>query len=672
MASSLSLASPSRAGFVAVGLLGVVYLATTALDVTWWDAGEFIAAAHTLGIPHPPGTPLYILLANVWARTLGFIDTAFAVNLLSAACTAAAGGIAATLMARGVRSSAAGLAAALCAGTMATVWLSATEAEVYGPSLCLGMLMLWSGDRAGRLGDRRAVVLTAYLFALAAPLHVTALVAAPAAVVLASTGSDDRPRWWTTAALSAAFVFAAGMGTGRWWLALSAFAALVSVIVARRITRGRQWPGDAPISLVFVLLVGISALAFLIVRAAHDPAINQGNPSEIGTMLGVIARTQYDVAGLWPRQAPIWLQFVNLLEYVDWQVALGLAPGVTPSVPRTMVSVIYIVLGAIGGAAHYHVDRRSWRGFAVLGLCGSLGVLAYLNLKAGPSIGYGILPDDAPHEPRERDYFFAFAFWTWGLWAGVGAVTLLRARMPSRRQFAMVAGVALAALPIILNWTAVTRRAEPDASIPADFARELLEAAPRDAILLVAGDNDTYPLWYLQQVRAIRRDVTVVTYPLVAAGWYRQELSRRWGLGSATADSDWRGLAVELRSIAASARQAGRPVVAAVTVERTVREYLGGDWKLIGLVYAEAGAPSGMGPVREPPASFGAVLPAMDSGAVARAEERLAPLLRDSIRESIDPTTRMMRRALECPAIVRRAASDTSAASLLESACNSR
>src|SRR5687768_11974313 len=99
MASSLSLASPSRAGFVAAGLLGLIYLATTALDVTWWDAGEFIAAAHTLGIPHPPGTPLYILLANVWARMLGFIDTAFAINLLSAACTAAAGGIAATLVA---------------------------------------------------------------------------------------------------------------------------------------------------------------------------------------------------------------------------------------------------------------------------------------------------------------------------------------------------------------------------------------------------------------------------------------------------------------------------------------------------------------------------------------------------------------------------------------------
>ena len=663
------------------GLLALLYAVTAAPDVTWWDAGEFIAAAHTLGIPHPPGTPFYVMIAHVWADAFGWLGTAQSVNLLSAACTAAAGGLMASAIARATGSIAAGVGAALCAGSMSTVWLSATEAEVYGPSLLLAMLMLWSGDRAGQSGDPRFVALTAYLLALAAPLHVTALVAAPSAILLAMTASPairDQGgaaaasdanaaatakvswRWRTGIVLALALGVAGGIGTGRWGVGLLAMAGLVVLPLIPRVRPRRAWLVPT------VMVVALSAFVFLIVRAAHDPAINQGNPSTLDAMMSVVAREQYSVAGLIPRQAPFWIQLVNFFEYADWQVALGLGPTVTPTIPRLLASIAFIALGTIGSLAHRRAESRSWRALAVLGLCGSLGVIVYLNLKAGPSIGYGILPDDAPHEPRERDYFFVLAFWTWGLWAGVGAVEIAQRWLQGRPRLALATGMGVAALPAALNFAAIDRRADPEASLPLQVASELLAASPQRAVLLVAGDNDTYPLWYAQQVLGVRPDVVVVTQPLLSARWYREELHRRWAIGEAPV-GQWRGLRTELASLSRAARAQGRPVAAAVTVERTAREHLGRSWRLTGVLYVEDDDTRSSG--GSLPSSSE---PAIDMAAVADAATRLAPMLRQPLRDAIDPTARLMREVLECPLLARRAPVDTASARLLDSTCNYR
>jgi hypothetical protein len=149
----------------------------------------------------------------------------------------------------------------------------------------------------------------------------------------------------------------------------------------------------------------------------------------------------------------VWLQLVNFFEYADWQVALSLAPRAAPALARTAVTVLFIALGVAGCAAHRRMDRRSWLAFVVLLLGASLGLVAYLNFYPGYSLGYGILLADMRHEVRERDYFFVLAFWTWGAWAGIGAVSLAR-RLGAR---AAIAGVAVAALPLALNWNAMDR-----------------------------------------------------------------------------------------------------------------------------------------------------------------------------------------------------------------------
>ncbi|HUF27099.1 MAG TPA: DUF2723 domain-containing protein [Gemmatimonadaceae bacterium] len=640
---------PRTAGLAAAAALLAAYAATLAPSVTFWDAGEFIAAAEGLGIPHPPGTPLWVIVARAWSALLPF-GTALATNLLSAACTAAAAGIAAALVARWLGRAAYGIAAGLSAGAMSAVWASATETEVYAMSLLLSLAMVAIGDRAGRRGDSsvRWTLLLGFAFALAPAVHLSALVAAPAAVVLAARSDDGLVHLDRAAALLAAFVLAAAVGTGRLLLAGAAAAALIGLAVAR--------PGlrrTAP-AMLGVAFLAFTALGVLLVRAGHDPVLNQGDPSTFATLLDVIARRQYEVAPLWPRQAPLWLQLGNLIEYTDWQVALGLAPGVVPSPARTPFTILFLALGGLGCIRHREIHRRGWLATSALLACASVGVVVYLNLKAGPSFGYGILPDEAPREPREREYFFALAFFTWGLWAGVGAVATSLRWLRGRAW----PGVALSALPIALNWPAMDRRSEPEASLPRVLASELLAAVPSDGVLFVWGDNDTYPLWYLQQVERVREDVTVVTVPLLGAGWYRNELRRRHGLVTAEETGRWRGETREVASVAELAHARGRPVTMAVTIPGAYRRSLSGVWVLRGMVHSWD--PSGTEPW-------------LDAATADEAARRVAPLLAaPRPRDVIDPTPWTMREFLRCPGLVVALAGGDDVESSLDMLCNRR
>ncbi|MGI8619818.1 MAG: protein O-mannosyl-transferase family [Gemmatimonadaceae bacterium] len=512
-------------GWLAFAVLLAVYSATLAPSVTWWDSGELIAAVHSLGIPHPPGTALYVIVAKVWATLTWPLDYAVRVNLLSAVATAAAAALLGSMLARWTRDHVAGFAAAVCAGAASTVWRNATEAEVYALALLGSALILWTADRAGSGGSSapwRWILLCGYVSGLSYSLHLAALVAVPAAVVLIAPA---RPR-----------------------------------ISMPRVAQ-----------LGFVAALGASAVLFLIVRAQHDPWVNQGNPATWSAFVDVLARKQYSDPGFWTRQAPLYLQIGNWFEYADWQFALGLHPSPPPSLARTSVTVTFVALALYGSILHRSLDRRSWRALAVLFASASLGVVLYLNLKAGPSFGEGLLPDHAPREARERDYFFATSFLVWGLWAGLGAVRTMaalarRTRRAPPRAMVRLAGIALAVSPVALNWSAMNRRAGVNPTAAGDSAEALLESLPRNGILLAAGDNDTYPLWYAQRVRKRRADATVVTVPLLATAWYRSELARRHSLMDPATALVWRGLAASQGEVCASARAQRRPITLAPSV----------------------------------------------------------------------------------------------------------
>ena len=502
-------------------------MVTLAPSVTLWDSGEFLAAIHALGIPHPPGTPLYILLGKVWSMAMAPVfGFARSINLLSALSTALACGILSSLFARWTNDGFAGTAAGLTAGLMSTVWLNATETEVYALALLFGAIIIWASDRAGANSDARWALLGAYLAGLAWSLHLSALLVVPSAILLVFSTRDG----------------------------------YFAVPVGRRYADGRRESHSLTRlfrSSVLVAIVGMTCIAYLFIRAQHDPPINQGNPSTLSSLLDVLLRRQYDVASVWPRQAPFYLQLANVFEYADWQFALGLAPDAPPSWWRTPITVLYALVGLYGMFAHRAADPRSWRAIITLLLVAFFGVVVYLNLKAGPSFGQGYLPANALHEARERDYFFFFAFLCWGLWAGFGAIRL------SRRLTAPVNLVALVMpfAPALLNWTAVDRRTDMVEERARADASDLLGKVPPSGVLLSLGDNDTYPLWYLQLGEGLRNDVTVVPVPLLAARWYREELARRVKLLDTATVRNWVGRDSTIAVLTKRSYDQNRPVV---------------------------------------------------------------------------------------------------------------
>jgi hypothetical protein len=614
-----------------------VYAATLAPGITFWDSGELIAAVDSLGIPHPPGVPLYVLMARALGDLLPMFSRAVTVNLLSALCSAGAVAAIAALVARWMGSGWMGLAAGLAAGAGSTLWRNAIEAEVYAPATLVAVLVLYAADRAARADGRpraRWLVLASYLMALAVPLHLGVLVVAPAAALRVALGDGPGgPRWRDGLVLAGIAVLATGVGRGSEWT-LAAGGAMLAGAAAMGSLR-------SSVVVLACLAAGVlaaSAVGYVPVRAAFDPAVNTGFATTWDGLQALLARTQYDVPGLWPRQAPLWLQLANWFEYADWQWALGLGREVQPTVGRTFITLLAVAAGVIGARAHWRHDRRTAMTLGVLFACATVGLVLYMNFKAGASFGYGILPDDAPHEARDRDYFFVLGFLVWGVWIGVGLVSSIARSRPALAP----AAAALAALPVALNWPALARPDPVHAALPRSVAEALLWSAPANAVLVTGGDNDSFPLWYEQVVHGARPDVRVVVAPLLGATWYRAELARRDSLLPPGAVSRWRGERETLAAIDSAAREADRPLALALTAsehrwliparERAIRGVLlvraprtGGAW------LAEAAA-------------------VLDTAAVGAYEARFASVLAAPEPEpSLDPTIRIMQAMLACP-----------------------
>jgi hypothetical protein len=287
-------------------------------------------------------------------------------------------------------------------------------------------------------------------------------------------------------------------------------------------------------------IVGLSIHLFLPIRAGLGPVINEAAPTcpDIASSLEAIVsygqagcaalaealnRTQYDKPPLLPRQAELTSQLTNYLQYFDWQWARSL-DGTSTVFARLRMpfTMLFTGLGVWGAIEHARRDRASFAFVMTLFATVSLGLVWYLNFRYGYSL-QAPLQDRNLHEVREREYFFIVSFSMWGLWAGMGIVTLWREAASEMKTTLAKASpiLGLALLPLILNWSWATRANDYSAR---DWAYNLLMSVEPYSVLFTNGDNDTFPLWYLQEVEGIRRDVTVIVTSYLNTDWYALQL----------------------------------------------------------------------------------------------------------------------------------------------------
>lgn len=525
---------------------------TLAPTVTLWDAGEFITAAHVLGIPHPPGTPLFVMLGNVWGKVVAFGGYAWRLNLMSAMFSAAGAGclflVAHRLLVgeeRLVRLAGAAAAALLSAFTF-TVWQNSNETEVYTIATfsiaAISWLSLRWRDMRGTARAPQLLLLIAYIAALSIGNHLLALLVGPAVSLFifytlrtapASDPGERAVEWSEWAALSALWVMLIAVGLGSTPFLVLGGVLLAAAFAACARARSLAFPALA----VVIALVGVSTYAFLYIRSGLQPLLDEANPETWHNLLAVIRREQYGARGVLdnPTLLPgpdnpgrtikiFGQQFVNYFQYWSWQFGRGL-----PFVGMVAATLVFTTLAIAG----YEGAQRRDRGVAYLlggiWLVTGVGLVIYMNFKPGFSLFWNEYPSIDQHEVRERDYFFIGSFQLLGVFAGLGLARAIRwVRQADPVPRGMIGGaLVIALLPFVLNFRAASRRHGPDVFAARDFAYNMLQSVEPYGALVASGDNDTFPVWYLQEVERVRQDVTLINTSLGNLDWYLEQLASR-------------------------------------------------------------------------------------------------------------------------------------------------
>ena len=489
-------------GLIRMGAAGVflislaVFVRTAAPTVSFWDSGEFVACAYSLGIPHPPGAPLYLLVGRLFTLLPVGDDPAYPMNLISAITSALAvlfvylitvrlillcreGGEGRTQC---VSRAIGGGVAALMLAFSDTFWYNAVETEVYGFSTMLMTLSLWLGlkwmDRADDEDRHRILFFIAYLMGLAGGVHLLCLLTVPTLLALI-------------------------------W------------IRKRRILRDpRLW---AYATLLFV--AGYSTYASLYIRSGLNPMIDENNPETWANFIKFLSREQYGaesmLLGIFNRKAPFW-DFQILTMYIKYFVAQFPVPGLrfvsdafrqatSHDVQLVRISVVPYLLGCFGMWKQWRRDRGRFWAFAALFVLSGIGLSVYLNME--------------DPQPRERDYVFVGSFGLFAVWMGIGASAVMRGAYRLRgRVPAVAAACLLLAMPGGLAASLYPTHDRAGNRFAYDYAANILKSCDPDAILFTNADNDSFPLWFQQEVMGLRKDVRVANLSLLNTPWYIKQL----------------------------------------------------------------------------------------------------------------------------------------------------
>ncbi len=583
---------------VALGVFLVtlfVYLRTLSVTVVFWDVGEFCAASRLLQVPHPPGSPLFLLVCRIASLIPYLPDIAARMHAVSAVGSAI--GIlflylvieklvsrfhsTASTVDRIIvfGSSAIG---ALSLAFSATYWDNSIEAEVYGMAMFFTSIILWLAlvwwERSDEPHNEKYFLLIAYLLGLSTGVHILALlVTIPVMMIYYFKKYEYSRKSFIKFACIAVPIFfiiypgvvqfipsmldgdvdIPGFGkfpsTGKSDILpfLPLFVTLVALYYAYDSYKKKQkMVHVACLSFLFIV-IGYTTYSQVLIRANVDNLpMKENNPNNLARLTSYLTREQYGEAPkfkgiswnnetqtyeekLFPRRysqeqmhEPTRVNYTSdgdffwryqvqhmFIRYIMWNFVGAEGDWQDAGVSWKDTWGVPLLLGLIG--CYYHF-RKEWKlAFVLLSMFTIMGIVLDLY------------QNQQDPQPRERDYFYVGAYYVISVWIGVGMVALidwLRKVMKDASGFRTAASGVLvvfaAAVPVNLariNWH------EHDRSqnyIAWDYSYNLLQSCEKDAILFTNGDNDTFPLWYLQDVEAVRRDVRIVNLSLVNTPWY--------------------------------------------------------------------------------------------------------------------------------------------------------
>jgi uncharacterized membrane protein len=440
-------------------------------SVSWWDCGEFIATGYGLQVGHPPGAPFYQLVTHCF-MLLSFGNPLWVAplsNFVSVLC----GAFTVLLLYKTIKmlgaKSLGAMVGALCYLFCDTAWFSAVESEVYSMAMLFCSLTVWLMLKWERNGNPRLLLLIGLLLGLGVCVHLMTLLVAP-------------------------FLL---------W------------IYARKLRKDSQFSIPPPLPpLLFAalfFLLGLTPYAIIPIRAATNPPINEGHPATLEEFRAYFNRDQYEKAPLYPRMwrekdsanwedwTPTTDGFIgNVCYWFTYQFGYMYCRYIMYNfIGREnmrwnliVVSVLPFLLGIWGMWRHRRRQRGDFHAVLMLFLFGGIILNLYLNHPC--------------YEPRERDYAYVLSFYAFAIWIGIGAASITHRRW---RWLLLLAPLTLA----VGNWSDHDRH---NCHSVHDIALNHLQCCDQGALLVTLGDNDTFPLWYLQYVENQRPDIDVVNINL--------------------------------------------------------------------------------------------------------------------------------------------------------------
>ena len=537
----------------------LTYWLTVAPTTSFWDCGEFIACSYIMGVPHPPGSPLFILMGRVFSLMPIAGDIALRVNMSSVILSAFSllflylAAVRLIRMFKGADKDslenfivcAGAFIGTLVLGFSYSFWFNSVEAEVYSAAtfftaIVVWLILKWTDYSDSPRGDKYLLVI-AYMMGLATGVHLLNLLALWTIFQIVYF-HKFKFSWGgfilqiALASISFLIIYPGiikniptAMEKFSVWTPVLIIAALLAVLRWAALRKQRI----AALSAMAVLLVilGYSTYGVIFVRSGLNPAIDENNPDNLDRLVYYLNREQYGDAPIFDRRWNgdpkytgktdfFWRYQVHYMytRYFLWQFVGQEGDFQGAGVDFSKFWALPLLLGFLGMALHFQKDGK--RAFSILTLffMAGYGIILYLNQE--------------DPQPRERDYSYVGSFYAYAIWVGMGAYYLLYLanNWLSKRPGVQKAGVyasavlILAVVPgnmLLKNYNLCKRTGE---YVAWDYSHNILQSCDKEAIIFTNGDNDTFPLWFLQEVEGVRKDVRVVNLSLLNTGWYIKQL----------------------------------------------------------------------------------------------------------------------------------------------------